>query len=231
VSIYGDKALERGIAVLGLDGPGQGECFSRRVLVTASNHGDAVSAAYDWLEARTEIDSDRLGFRGTSFGSYFGAVAAAALGDRMKACVLAAVCQEPGCNTIFNQASPTFKMRFMYMAGYTDEAAFDEFCKTIDLRPIVGDITADVLTVAGSDDELSPIEHTYDLMARIKAPKKLIVYEGARHGLWQATSVAAGKNPHNAIADWLQERLVKGGDMASEQVHVDPLGRETVSPY
>jgi dienelactone hydrolase len=231
VAIYGDKALERGIAVLGLDGPGQGECFSRRVLVTATNPGAAVTAAYDWLEARPEIDSDRLGFRGTSFGSYFGAVAAAALGDRMKACVLAAVCQEPGCNTIFNQASPTFKMRFMYMAGYTDEAEFDEFCKSIDLRPIAGDITADVLTVAGSDDELSPIEHTYDLMARIKSPKKLIVYEGARHGLWQATSVAAGKNPHNAIADWLEERLIKGGGMASEQVHVDPLGRETVTPY
>ncbi|NQV57603.1 MAG: alpha/beta hydrolase, partial [Rhodospirillales bacterium] len=84
VSIYGDKALERGIAVLALDGPGQGECFSRRVLVTASNHGDAVTAAYDWLETHPAIDGDRLGFRGTSFGSYFGAVAAAALGERMK---------------------------------------------------------------------------------------------------------------------------------------------------
>jgi dienelactone hydrolase len=231
VSIYGDKALERGIAVLGLDGPGQGECFSRRVLVTASNHGVAVAAAYDWLEARPEIDSGRLGFRGTSFGSYFGAVAAAALGKRMKACVLAAVCQEPGCNTIFNQASPTFKMRFMYMAGYTDEAEFDAFIKTFDLRPIAAKITADVLCVAGSDDELSPIAHTYDLMERITAPKKLIVYEGARHGLWQSTSVAAGKNPHNAIADWLAGRLIDGGAMTSEQVHVDATGRETVTPY
>ena len=149
----------------------------------------------------------------------------------MKACVLAAVCQEPGCNTIFNQASPTFKMRFMYMAGYTDEPEFDKFCNSIDLRPIADRITADVLTVAGSDDELSPIEHTYDLMERIQSPKKLVVYEGARHGLWQATSIAAGKNPHTVIADWLEERLTKGGEMVSEQVHVDPTGRETVTPY
>ena len=92
VAIYGDKALVRGIAVFGLDGPGQGECFSRPVPVSSSNHGDAVTAAYDWLEARSKIDKDRLGFRDASFGSYFGAVAAAALGDRMKACALASVC-------------------------------------------------------------------------------------------------------------------------------------------
>ncbi|MAF49979.1 MAG: alpha/beta hydrolase [Rhodospirillales bacterium] len=231
VSIYGDRSLERGVAVLALDGPGQGECFTRRVLVTAGNHGDAVATAYDWLEARPEIDGDRLGFRGTSFGSYFGAVAAAALGERMKACVLAAVCHEPGCNTIFNLASPTFKMRFMYMAGYADEAEFDAFAKTIDLRGIAGDIICPVLTVAGSDDELSPIEHTYDLMERIKSPKKLIVYEGARHGLWQSASVVAGENPHTVAADWLAERLLEGGPMASERVHVDSTGAKTVTSY
>jgi len=217
--------------VLALDGPGQGECFSRRVLVTPSNHGDAVTAAFDWLDAHPAIDGARLGFRGTSFGSYFGAVAAAALGDRMKACVLAAVCQEPGCHTIFEEASPTFKMRFMYMAGYTDEAAFDAFAKGLDLRSIAGAITSPVLTIAGSDDELSPVEHSYDLMARISAPKKFVVYEGARHGLWQATSVAAGINPHTMAADWLADRLVEGKPMVSELVHVDPLGRQTVTPY
>ena len=201
VSMYGDKALERGIAVLAMDGPGQGECFSRRVLVTEDNHKDAVAATFDWLDARPEIDSDRLGYRGTSFASYFGTHAAAALGDRMKACAVIYVCHEPGCHTIFNVASPTFKMRFMYMAGYEDEAAFDEFVKGMDLRPVAGNITCPYLCVAGADDELSPIEHTHDLLGRINAPKKLVVYEGARHAIGVAPSAMLGENPQNMIAD------------------------------
>ena len=36
------------------------------------------------------------------------------------------VCHEPGCHTIFQEASPTFKKRFMYMSGITDEAEFDK---------------------------------------------------------------------------------------------------------
>ena len=35
---------------------------------------------------------------------------------------VSAVCHEPGFHTIFEEASPTFKMRFMYMSGITDEA-------------------------------------------------------------------------------------------------------------
>jgi hypothetical protein len=47
----------------------------------------------------------------------------ASIDDRVKGCAVAFVCHEPGANTIFNMASPTFKLRFMYMAGYEDEAA------------------------------------------------------------------------------------------------------------
>jgi len=229
-SMYGDKLLERGIAVFALDGPGQGECFSRRVLVSEDNHKDAVAAALDCLESRPEIDAGRIGYRGTSFASYFGTVAAAALGDRLKACAVYAVCHEPGAETIFNVASPTFKMRFMYMAGYTDEATFDKFMPKLDLRPIAHKITCPYLAVAGGDDELSPIEHTYDLMERITAPKKLVVYEGARHAIGPVASVTLGENPQNLISDWLADRLA-GKPMRSERVYMDASGRATFTPY
>jgi fermentation-respiration switch protein FrsA (DUF1100 family) len=229
-SMYGDKLLERGIAVFALDGPGQGECFSRRVLVNEDNHKDAVAAALDYLETRPEIDAGRIGYRGTSFASYFGTVAAAALGDRLKACAVYAVCHEPGASTIFNVASPTFKMRFMYMAGFTDEEKFDKFTPKLDLRPIAHKITCPYLAVAGGDDELSPIEHTYDLLERITAPKKLVVYEGARHAIGPVPSVALGENPQNLISDWLADRFA-GKPMTSEKVYMDSTGRATVSPY
>ena len=43
------------------------------------------------------------------------------------------VCHEPGCHTIFEEASPTFKKRFMYMSGITDEAEFDKMRQGDDL--------------------------------------------------------------------------------------------------
>lgn len=229
-AMYGDKLLERGIAVFAMDGPGQGECFSRRVLVTEDNHREAVSTAIDYLAARPEIDTAKIGYRGTSFASYFGTVAAAGLGDRLAACAVYAVCHEPGAHTIFEVASPTFKMRFMYMAGYMDEEKFAKFTPKLDLRPIAHRITCPYLCVAGGDDELSPIEHTYDLMDRITAPKKLVVYEGARHAIGPVPSVALGENPQNLMSDWFADRFA-GKPMSSEKVYMDSTGRATVTPY
>jgi dipeptidyl aminopeptidase/acylaminoacyl peptidase len=96
VGIYGDRFLERGIAVFAIDGPGQGEAIARGVFVTALNHGEAAVAAVDWLTKHPAIDSARIGIRGNSFGCYFGTVAAAALGDRIKASVLPASVRNRG---------------------------------------------------------------------------------------------------------------------------------------
>jgi dienelactone hydrolase len=132
-----------------------------------------------WLAARPEIDAGRIVIRGSSFGTYYGTVAAAGLGDRIAGYCGTGVCQEPSCATIFNTASPTFKVRFMFMAGYEDEDAFDEFCKELDLRKVVGDITA---------------------------PKRLVLYEDANHSVAQASSSELGENRESLVCDWLRER-------------------------
>jgi len=36
--------------------------------------------------------------------------------------------------SLLSEASPTFKRRFMFMSGYTDEAKFDAFSKTLTLE-------------------------------------------------------------------------------------------------
>ncbi len=50
---------------------------------------------------------------------------------RIAATAVMSTCLEPGCNTIFEEASPTFKKRFMWMANYTDEDKFDGFVKIL----------------------------------------------------------------------------------------------------
>jgi dipeptidyl aminopeptidase/acylaminoacyl peptidase len=230
VAIYGDAAIARGMAVLALDGPGQGETRNRGITFSTQAFGDAAVAAVDWLAARPEIDADRIVIRGSSFGTYYGTVSAARLGDRVKGYSGTGVCQEPGCNTIFNAASPTFKVRFMFMAGYEDEAAFDEFCKEFDLRKVAKDIKAPYMIVAGEADQLSPIQHTYDLFDMIEAPKRLVVFQDANHSLAGAASSALGENRDSLVYDWLRDRA-DGKPAASEKVMVDNRGVMHATPY
>lgn len=230
VALYGDSALTRGMAVLALDGPGQGETRNRGVTISSDNFAAATETVVDWLTQKPEIDQDRLVIRGSSFGTYYGTVAAAGLKDRIKGYCGTGVCQEPGCDTIFNTASPTFKVRFMFMAGYEDEDAFDDFRQEFDLRKIADGISAPYMIVAGQADQLSPIQHTYDLFELINAPKRLVVYQDANHSIANASSAELGENRDSLVYDWLRDR-VDGEPAVSERVLIDGRGNWNATPY
>ena len=218
-SLYGDTFLERGIATLRLDGPGQGESNLRKIRVTASNYARAGQNAVDYLLTRKDIDGGRLALYGVSMGSYWGFRTGAAE-DRFKAVALSGTCLEPGMDSIFNAASPTFKLNYMYMTGYEDEDAFDAFAETLDVRGLEANLKAPFLLVAGEDDELCPIEWTYTIFDAIPDPKKLVVYEGERHSI---------RNPQyrDLVADWIKDRL-DDVPMSSEKVYVEASGRERI---
>lgn len=221
-SMYGDKFLGRGMASLAIDGPGQGECCVRNIHVTADNYKELGRVAIDWLRQRPEIDGDRLGVFGLSFGSYF-ATQVAMIDDRLQGCAVALVCHEPGAYTIFNMASPTFKLRFMYMAGYEDEEEFDRFAEGLRLDGTA--VKCPYLVLAGEDDELSPIEHTYHLFDEIPTPKKLVVYQGERHGIGGGPAAALGPQWLNTITDWFYDRFTQK-PMQSERTLVDLTGQQ-----
>jgi cephalosporin-C deacetylase-like acetyl esterase len=220
--MHNDPLLERGIAVLAIDGPGQGETRERGIKCTASNCEDAGKLACDFLVKRPEIDSDRLAIMGSSMGSYWGP-RVAAVEPRFKACAVSGVNVEPGQNTIFNSASPTFKLNYMYMAGYDDEAAFDEFARTLTLKDVAPKLQCPYLIVAGEDDDLCPIEFVYQFMNAIPGPKVLVVYEGEKHSI---------RNPRarTLLVDWLADRLA-GKPFKSEKIYVEMSGRESRSDW
>lgn len=229
-AMHGDKFLDRGFANFIYDGPGQGECTIREIFVTPTNHMEAAEAVYDRIIQHPHIDKDRLVIYGVSFGSYFGLQAAAALGSKVRGAAVAFVCHEPGMNAIMDMASPSFKMRFMYMAGFDDEDAFDRFKSDFTLMPIAGKIACPVLVQAGEDDELSPLEFSDALMAAIKAPKKLVVYEGERHGIGGYSASYLGESWSTMIADWCLDR-VNGRPAPNERVFINALGQATATPY
>jgi dipeptidyl aminopeptidase/acylaminoacyl peptidase len=204
---YGDKILERGMAALAIDGPGQSEARVNNLKVTADNFGDAARACLKWIDSRKDLDGNRIGVFGRSFGSYAGTVFGNAIADRLRGVAVGLPCHEPGFFTIFEEASPTFKNRFMFMAGITEEPEFDQFIKSFDLRTKVSNMTCPYLVVGGDLDELSPIRHTYELSRHVPGPVELVIYENERHAPGRAPSAQFGPHWYSMMADWLAARV------------------------
>ena len=112
VALANDRWMARGVAVLAIDGPGQYESPLLGLYVTMQSWIDAGPALVDFLLRRPEIDAAKIGVTGASFGSFFGTILAANE-PRIAATAVISTCLEPGCRTIFEEASPTFKKRFM----------------------------------------------------------------------------------------------------------------------
>jgi dienelactone hydrolase len=229
VALYGDRWLSRGMAVLAVDGPGQYESPVLDIYFSMAAWIDTGKAIVDWLGTRSEIDPDRIGVSGNSFGSFFATIAAAHE-PRLRAIAVSAVCHEPGFHTIFEEASPTFKMRFMYMSGITDEAKFDEFRQSMTWEGHAERIRAPYLCVAGEFDELSPLEHTEDLMRALGGPKRLVVYQDSRHSVGNVPAANLGPFPPILMADWMAATL-NGNSFPSERWYVEAGGHITVTSF
>ena len=205
-SLSGDRFLSRGFAVLNIEGPGQYEAPMLGIYFTVDDWMATGKAVCDWLAKRPEVDMSKVVLSGGSFGSLFGTILTAHE-PRVSACAVTAVCHEPGCHTIFEEASPTFKKRFMYMSGITDEAKFDAMRKGITYEGHAEKIKVPYLCVAGEFDELSPVEHSVRLLSTIDAPKQMVVYQDSRHSVGNVPAANLGPNPRTLVADWLADRV------------------------
>ena len=81
---YERPFLDRGIATLVFEGPGQGEAqydFGIR-----GDYEVPVGAVIDYIETRRDLDTARIGMWGVSLGGYY-APRAAAHDKRVKACI------------------------------------------------------------------------------------------------------------------------------------------------
>jgi hypothetical protein len=82
----GRGALQRGISVLLVDGPGQGGALRRHGLVTRHDYEVPIGKCIDWLEARSDVDASRIAVSGSSLGGYY-AARAGAMEPRLAACI------------------------------------------------------------------------------------------------------------------------------------------------
>jgi len=79
-------ALQRGISVLMIDGPGQGGTLRRHKVTTRHDYEVPIGRCIDYLRGRADVDPDRIAVCGSSLGGYY-AARAASYEHRLAACI------------------------------------------------------------------------------------------------------------------------------------------------
>jgi len=79
-------ALQRGIAVLMIDGPGQGGTLRRHRIPTRPDYEVPIGKCVDYLLTRADVDPARIAVCGSSLGGYY-AARAGAMEPRLAACI------------------------------------------------------------------------------------------------------------------------------------------------
>ena len=79
-------ALQRGISVLMIDGPGQGGTLRRHGVVTRYDYEVPIGRCIDYLATRSDVDMSRIAVCGSSLGGYY-AARAGSYEHRLAACI------------------------------------------------------------------------------------------------------------------------------------------------
>jgi pimeloyl-ACP methyl ester carboxylesterase len=188
--------IDRGLATLSLDGPGQGETGFE--LPLRHDYEVAVTAILDELQGRDDIDLDRVGAAGVSLGGYY-APRAAAFEPRLRA--IAGVAGPLNFGKLWDDLPVLTREAFVYYSRSADDEAGRQAALRLDLDGVAGRIEQPALVITGKLDRLIPWESTKRIADQ--APNgTLVVYEEGNH---VCNNVAYRYRP--LLADWLGEHL------------------------
>ncbi|MPZ95365.1 MAG: alpha/beta hydrolase [Propionibacteriales bacterium] len=190
--------LERGLATFSVDGPGQGE--AEYELPIRADWSAPAEAILEALGTQPEVDVDRLGVWGVSLGGYYAPRVAAALGDRVKACV--ALAGPFNFGDCWDQLPQLTRKTFEVRSGAGSDAAAQQIAGTLGLEQHAADITAPLLIVFGRLDRLIPWQHAERLAQTAGGEPELLMLEHGNHG---CANLAPWHRPYTA--DWLAARL------------------------
>jgi dienelactone hydrolase len=188
--------LDRGMATLSMDGPGQGECGYD--LPIRPDYDVAVSAVLDALGGRTDVDLDRVGLLGVSLGGYY-APRVLAFEPRVKAGV--GLSGPYKFSDIWDDVPPQTRETFVAKSFAKDEEEGRGKAAELDLSGVAERIRQPYLAITGKLDRLIPWEQT-ERAAREAANGTFLLHEDGNHG---CANVPYKTRP--VAADWLREQL------------------------
>ncbi len=223
VALYGDRFLNRGMAVLTIDGPGQaeapmigvhfsvenwaatGKALVRLARCAPGNRSRAHRRLGHQLRYVLRHHPDRQRAADQSVRRHVGVPRARLPHDL------------PGGLADLQEALHVH-------VGHHRRGRVRPFRKTITWEGHAEKIRAAYLCVAGECEELSPLEHSERLVKTLKGPKQMVVYQESRHSVGNVPAANLGPFPPILVADWLADRLA-GKPFASERWFVRSNGQ------
>jgi dipeptidyl aminopeptidase/acylaminoacyl peptidase len=190
---YEEPFLARGIAVLAIDGPGQGEAEYETPI--CGDYERAASAVLDWIEQRNDLDSKRIAIWGVSLGGYY-APRAAAYEKRIRACI--ALSGPFEWDRIWDGLPELTRETFRVRSHASNETEARANAKKLTMKEAAARITCPIFIVTGRQDRLVPASHAEQLASAVSGPVELLIVEDGGHN--------ANNRPYryrSRTADWL----------------------------
>ena len=168
--------LERGMATLAFDGPGQGESEYEQPI--CPEYELPVKSVLDWLEKRDDVDSDSVGIWGVSLGGYY-APRAAAFDDRIKACI--SLTGPFNMNECYEKLPGLTKTAFMHRSNSSNEEEARQVAVRMTLEGVAEKITCPLYVVAGKLDRVIPHQQAIKLAHTASGEVVLNLVEDGGH--------------------------------------------------
>ncbi|MGH9102466.1 MAG: alpha/beta hydrolase family protein [Acidimicrobiales bacterium] len=216
------ELVRRGMSCLLLDGPGNGESIRMRNLPLRADYEKAGSAALDYLSARPEVDSERVGVMAISLGGYY-ATRCASMDDRFRACVAwGAIWDyhatwERRISQDFQTSLSVAGEHIAWVMGKSSVAEALVALEPFRLADVAPRMRCPFLLLHGTEDEQVPLADARALFEAVGSQDKTLeLFDpstgGATHCQTDRLSLAT-----TTFADWLSERLVSRGPVPGAQ--------------
>ena len=194
---YEEPFLSRGIAILAIDGPGQGE--AEYEIPICGNYERAARAVCDWIEKRSDLDASKIGMWGVSLGGYY-APRATAYEKRIKACI--GISGPFEWKEIWSALPVLTREAFRVRSHCASEADALRNAATLSMKDAAPKIVCPIFIVTGRQDRLVPASHAERLAQSVSGPVELMIVEDGGHN--------ANNRPYryrSRTADWLARQL------------------------
>jgi dienelactone hydrolase len=209
----GTAFRRRGISLLIVDHPGVGEALRLRNMPLSPETEVPAAACVDYLEGRSDVDSERIGIMAVSMGGYY-APRAAAFEKRLKCCVAWGAMWDAGENLERTYGSgpgktrsvPPFQLLWVFGKETVEEAL--EVAKRMTLDGVADKITCPLLVMHGENDRQVPLSHAEKTIeAAVNSPRrKLKVFTPAEGGA-EHVQIDNDTLAIDYAADWVAETL------------------------
>jgi 2,6-dihydroxypseudooxynicotine hydrolase len=188
--------LDRGLATLSVDGPGQGETGVHTTI--RPDYEVAVTAVLDALVGRTDLDLERVGAAGVSLGGYY-VVRAAAFEPRLTA--IAGVSGPFDAAAQWDSMPSLTREAFTHHTGAADEAEARARAGALNLDGVAERVAQPCLVVTGKRDRVIPWEQT-ERIARAVPKAEWVLYQEGTH---VCNNIPFKYRP--LVADWMADQL------------------------